>query len=134
MALAENNKPNHEKLSKITLQQLKAVDRTGKALIHHWATANGLSNIASLEAHVKEDLTEHSWMNPNKIEISNMTTSHPVLEFWKEMVSYADVAGDEWMHDPARIKTIMEDNERRMPWSSNDSNPYIEDLQVCTGR
>lgn len=44
-ALADNNEPNYDKLSGLRLTQLKAINRTGKTLIHHWAQTKGLSNI-----------------------------------------------------------------------------------------
>ncbi|KAM0460511.1 hypothetical protein ACHAPV_004783 [Trichoderma viride] len=72
------------------------------------------TDIASWEDKVKRDLNQLTWMHQENVAIPEMASSYPAAEIWREMASYArDTGEDDWLHDLARIKIIMDDNELR---------------------
>lgn len=76
---------------------------------------------------IKEDLEEFPWMNKEKVKIPEVTPNYPAMAIWKEMTKYAESMRDsELFRDMAKIKIIIEDNEKRR--ANQDFRDEIDNL------
>ncbi|UKZ59113.1 uncharacterized protein TrAtP1_000431 [Trichoderma atroviride] len=95
--------PDDTKLAKITIEELKVLNRTAKTLIHYWAAKNGFTDIAAWEEEIKEDKTTYVWFAPEKIGLPEMSVVFP----------------------PVRGRTPRESNSSCLFWPSQEDGSQV---------